>query len=102
MQNYLFDSVGVQTSAEKPEPPADATGFLEVICPILTGSRIPYQNHKGSTVRKDPISATNHKWEVSHLWKSSLPERAQVLSGRKCAEAHLMYERNPFYRISKL
>jgi hypothetical protein len=81
MQNYLFDLVGVQTLAEKPEPSADATIFLEVTCPILTGSRTPYQNHKGSTVRKDPISATNHKWEVSHLWKSSLSSELRYYPG---------------------
>jgi hypothetical protein len=37
MQNYLFDSLGVQTPAEKPEPPADASDFLEVIYRVSSG-----------------------------------------------------------------
>ena len=28
--------------------------FLKEVCPILTGSKTPYQNYKGSTARKDP------------------------------------------------
>ena len=54
MQYNLTLFSGGSNPAEKPEPPADATDFLEVICPILTGSMAPYQNHKGSTARKDP------------------------------------------------
>ena len=50
------------------------------------------------------ISVTNHKWEVSHLWKSSLPERAQVLSGRKYAEAYLisMYNKIDSYVFGEM
>src|SRR6476646_9155905 len=55
--------------------------ILRGICPILTSSKTPYQNHKGSTARKDPISATNHKWEVSHLWKSSLSSELRYYLG---------------------
>jgi hypothetical protein len=33
----LNDSVGVQTPAEKPEPPADTTDFLEVIYRVSSG-----------------------------------------------------------------
>ena len=37
MQNYLFDSLRFQTPAEKPEPPADASDFLEVIYRASSG-----------------------------------------------------------------
>jgi len=37
MQNYLFDLVGVQTPAEKPEPPADASDFLMEIYRASSG-----------------------------------------------------------------
>ena len=53
-KNLDFIHWGFKPRLNKVKPPADATDFLEVICPILTGSRTPYQNHKGSTVRKDP------------------------------------------------
>ena len=81
MQKSLLIQWGFKPQLNEVKPPADATDFLEVICPILTGSRPPYQNHKGSTVRKDPISATNHKWEVSHLWKSSLSSELRYYPG---------------------
>ena len=54
MQKSLLIQWGFEPRLNEVKPPADATDFLEVICPILTGSRTPYQNHQGSTVRKDP------------------------------------------------